>query len=185
MKNKFQPTNTIVDFFVEKITPTQGVFRINYEDVEQGADHDQDAIVEYYYQVQDAAGNPVTDPALGTQVAVTLNSISASGSIIQHLGYVISGTTKDGTYLEVRDSDTGTGVSDDVGTDKDYYLDTPPGEDPGGAWKDNTHLPLTTTRIFYPGTGAATASLLKNPLWYAAKWGVRRLQRQWYPRPGQ
>ena len=47
------------------------------------------------------------------------------------MGYVISGTTKDGTYLEVRDYDTA------EGSDPDYFLDTPPGIDPGGAWDDD------------------------------------------------
>ena len=70
----FQPTNTIVDFFVETISPTYGKFRINYEDVEQGADHDMDAIVEYEYQVLDASDNPVTLPGDGVKVRITLNS---------------------------------------------------------------------------------------------------------------
>lgn len=160
----FQPTNTIVDFFVEEILPTSGKFRINYEDVEQGADHDMDAIVEYEYQVVDADDAPVTDPDLGKKVVVKLNSTYAAGGIIQHMGYIISGTTKDGTYLEVRDEDT------DAGSDPDYFLDTPPGIDPGGSWNDGAALPLTSTRIFSPGADTA-ATLLKSPLWYAAKWG--------------
>lgn len=159
----FQPTNTIVDFFVEEISETYGKFRINFEDVEQGADHDMDAIVEYVYQVVDSSGTPVVDPANGESVEVTLNSTYASGSIIQHLGYIISGTTQDGTYLEVRDEDTGTS------SDVDYHMDTPPGELPGGNWDDDTHLPLLATRTFTPGD--TSASLLTNPLWYAAKWG--------------
>lgn len=160
----FQPTNTIVDFFVEEILPTYGKFRINYEDVEQGADHDMDAIVEYEYQVVDASDNPVTDPDLGQKVLVTLNSTYAAGGIIQHMGYIISGTTKDGTYLEVRDEDT------DPGSDPDYFLDTPPGVDPGGLWDDDAGLPLTSTRTFSPGAATA-ATLLESPLWYASKWG--------------
>ena len=160
----FQPTNTIVDFFVEEISPTYGKFRINYEDVEQGADHDMDAIVEYEYQVVDNSDNPVLDAADGKKVIISLNSIYAAGSIIQHMGYIISGTSKDGTYLEVRDKDTG------EGSDPDYFLDTPPGEEPGGTWNDGVALPLTATRTFTPGSSDA-ATLLKNPLWYAAKWG--------------
>lgn len=149
----FQPTDQIVDFYAETVTSTYGKFRINYEDVEQGADHDMDAIVEYEYQVNND----------GT-VSVTLNSTYAAGCIIQHMGYVISGTTADGTYLEVRDKDTGSG------SDPDYFLDTPPGATPGNGWQDGTALPLTTTRTFTPGNSNA-ATLLKDPLWYAAKWG--------------
>jgi type IV pilus assembly protein PilY1 len=160
----FQPTNTIVDFYVETLDPddpTYGKFRINYEDVEQGADHDMDAIVEYTFQVYQSDG---VTPAVtagdgtnnGTMVKITLNSTYAAGCIIQHMGYIISGTTTDGTYLDVRDLDTASG------SDVDYWMDTP---DVPGA------LPVTATRTFYPGTTTA-ASLLKDPFWYAAKWGA-------------
>ena len=37
---------------------------------------------------------------------VAVTSEYAAGGIIQHMGYVISGTTQDGTYLVVRDRDT-------------------------------------------------------------------------------
>src|SRR5690606_10983841 len=64
-QGEFQPTNTIVDFYVETIANTGatnrdatvnegrpfGRFRINFEDVEQGADHDMDAIVFYEFRV--------------------------------------------------------------------------------------------------------------------------------------
>lgn len=152
-QGSFQPTNTIVDFFVESITSTSGTFRINYEDVEQGADHDMDAIIKYHYEVNE-----------DDTVTISLDSTYAAGSIIQHCGYVISGTTADGTYLEVRDEDTGSS------SDPDYFLDTPPGQSPGGNWNDGSALPLQTSRTFTPGSSSG-ASLLPNPLWYAAKWG--------------
>lgn len=149
----FQPTNTIVDFFVHTITPTYGKFRINFEDVEQGADHDMDAIVEYEYKVN--ANNSIT---------VNLTSTYAAGGIIQHMGYIISGTTEDGIYLEVRDVDTS------ASNDPDYFLDTPPTGSPGSGYNDGKELPLNASRTFTTGTSAG-ATLLKNPLWYAAKWG--------------
>ena len=151
----FQPTNTIVDVYVQTLTDTYGKFRINYEDVEQGADHDMDAIVIYEYQLVNDEDEAVDDSALGTKVRVTLTSEYAAGGIIQHLGYIISGTTEDGTYLEVRDEDT------DENEDVDYFLDTPNTTDA---------LPLTHTRYFSPSTTPA-ATFLENPLWYAAKWG--------------
>ena len=151
----FQPTNTIVDFYVESIAADgrSGSFRVNFEDVEQGADHDMDAIVQYQYQVN-----------LDNTVTVTMSSQYAAGCIIQHMGYVISGTTQDGTYLEVRDLDTG------AGGDVQYFLDTPPGQPPGGTWSDGQPLPLAATRTFIPGS-AGGATILQDPLWYAAKWG--------------
>jgi len=165
----FQPTDQIVDFYVEVIANTgvgnmdasinfgrpYGKFNINYEDVEQAADHDMDAIAEYEFKV-DASNN----------IIVILTSTYASGSIQQHMGYVISGTTADGTYLEVRDYDTA------AGSDPDYFLDTPPGELPGGNWDDNTALPLTTSRTFTVGTSASASFIKHDPLWYAAKWSM-------------
>ncbi len=151
---KYQPTNQIVDFYVDTITSNYGKFLVNFEDSEQGADHDMDAIVEYEYTV-----NP------DNTITIGLNSTYAAGCIVQHMGYVISGTTQDGPYLEVRDIDTG------ASSDTDYFLDTPPGQVPGAGWNDSTHLPLTATRTFTPGASADSAELLNNPLWYAAKWG--------------
>jgi Tfp pilus tip-associated adhesin PilY1 len=92
----FQPTNTIVDFFIEELYPHYGRFRINYEDVEQGADHDMDAIVLYEYQLVDAAGLPVDASSIGNAVAldITLTSEYAAGGIDQHMGYIISGTDR-------------------------------------------------------------------------------------------
>ena len=165
--SSFQPTNQIVDFYVEKIVNTNagnadasinsgrpyGKFRINYEDVEQAADHDMDAIVEYTFTVNSS-----------NQVVVDLNSTYAAGGIVQHMGYVISGTTADGVYLEVRDKDTT--------TDTDYLLDTPPGQAPGGTWADNIALPLTASRTFNLGSTTSASFIKHDPLWYAAKWGV-------------
>jgi len=177
-QGQFQPTNTIVDFFIEAFANTDPngsdadpqanegrpyvKFRINYEDVEQGADHDMDAIVIYELKVND-----------NDTLTVELTSEYAAGSIIQHMGYVISGTTQDGTYLEVRDEDTS------AGNDPFYFLNTPQGLLPGACASSplpaacNAPLPLFASRTFTSsasGSGGA-ATLLKDPLWYAAKYG--------------
>lgn len=157
----FQPTNQIVDFYVDIIKNTTAGnadaavnggrpyyrFRINYEDVEQGADHDMDAIA--IYEILLNADNTIT---------VNLTSEYAAGGIIQHMGYVISGTTADGTYLEIRDKDTA------AGSDVDYFLDTPN--------TASTALPLASSRTFTAGSSASgTGEFLNDPLWYAAKFG--------------
>ncbi|MCY7354815.1 MAG: fimbrial protein [Lysobacter sp.] len=167
-----KPTNTIVDFYVEQIVNLPGqpfvfgvngglpqaVFRINYEDVEQGNDHDMDAIVRYEVKVN--AGTPQT-------LTVNLTSEYAAGSADQNIGYSISGTSRDGIYLEVRDRD---------GPGTPYLLNTPAGVWAGGCTGGtttapcNTFLGLTASRTF----SSSTASLgiqLKDPLWYAAKYG--------------
>ena len=159
-KDDYQPTDTIVDYFVEDITPTRGSFRINFEDVEQAADYDMDAIVRYTYQLVDSSGDPVDNPTAGSEVKITVESEYAAGSIIQHLGYIISGTQSDDTYLVVRDDDTA------ADNDPDYFLDKPKND----SWDDDEELPKFHEKTFTPSSTEA-ATTLKNPLWYAAKWG--------------
>ncbi len=159
-RGAFQPTNQIVDFYVEDMAAdgSYGTFIINFEDVEAGNDHDMDAIVRYTYQV--VAGN----------VEVRVERLYEAGGITHHMGYVISGTTADGIYLVVQD---------DL-SNVNYFLDTPVGRAPGDctfglcmprpiAFPGGS-LPWTSVRLFTPGaTGGA--ELLRDPLWYAAKWG--------------
>jgi type IV pilus assembly protein PilY1 len=167
--SNFRPTNQIVDFYVEVIANTSatnqdnsindgrpyGKFIINFEDVEQAADHDMDAIGEYEFKVLD-----------DDSVQVTLDSTYASGSIKQHLGYIVSGSTADGTYLVVRDYDTASAA------DPDYFLDVPQGELPGGNWNDGNPLPLLSTNVFTLGATASASFIKHDPLWYAAKWSM-------------
>ncbi|MFZ5579045.1 MAG: pilus assembly protein [Pseudomonadota bacterium] len=174
-KTTFQPTNQIVDFYVEQIANSGAAdrdksvnggryyakFRINYEDVEQGADHDMDAIAEYEISAQ-------KDGTLKVLVTPTYQA----GGMYQNMGYIISGSSRDGVYLVVQDEDV----------EVPYYLNTPPGRDPGYCDQptipdDCKKLPYLkgpeglnkSERIFSPGNSAAT--LLQDPLWYAAKWG--------------
>ncbi|ANQ86085.1 putative Tfp pilus assembly protein [Azoarcus olearius] len=174
-KGAFQPTNQIVDFYVDTIVNSSphdaapsvnggryfARFRINFEDVEQGADHDMDAIVVY----------EVAAEANG-QLRVKLTPEYQAGGIQHSMGYVISGSDSDGVYLVVQDENI----------DRTYYLNVPPGQAPGYCDTDSppaacSKLPYTggtgamgySERLFSPG--ASTASLLKDPLWYAAKWG--------------
>jgi type IV pilus assembly protein PilY1 len=164
----FQPTDQIVDFYVDTLTDTYGRFRVNFEDVEQGADHDMDAITIYEYTVN-----------ANSTVTVKLTSEYAFGGITQHMGYVISGTTRDGTYLEVLDKRDGHDIRDPGSyNDVDYRLDTPPaftGTPPApdsgpGRYNDGQWLPFTASRTFSAGSTPG-ATTLKDPLWYAAKWG--------------
>lgn len=151
--DNYSPTNAIVGFVVESITNTQGSFRVSFEDMEQGADNDMDALARYEYKV------------VGNEVEFNLTSMQASGCYIQHMGYTVSGTSADGVYLVVRDADT------NAGRDKDFKLDVPPGKLPGfSGWEDGEALPLVSSIRFSP-TSTPAARPLNSPLWYAAKWG--------------
>lgn len=183
----FNPTNQIVDFYVQKIANTDpegsdldtninggrpyAEFRINYEDVEQGADHDMDAIALYTLSV-----NP------NNELKIDLFSEYAAGGAKQHMGYVISGTgsATDGIYLEICDLRTGgTNNGDRASCEAQtrYNLNTPPGRPAGWCVTNSSNsecagLPPTATRTFTASNNANSAELLKSPLWYAAKYGM-------------
>ena len=173
---QFQPTNQIVDFYVERIANSgsgdadasvnngryYAEFQINFEDVEQGADHDMDAIARYVIQ-ENASG----------QVEVTVTPTYEAGGIGHSMGYIVSGSSADGIYLVARDrNDTPA-----------YFLNVRPGQAPGDCnqspmpagcstlpYASPTGSPAPVAYVFTPSNNPA-ATLLKDPLWYAAKYG--------------
>ena len=166
---EYTPSSTIADFYVESINATYGKFRINFEVAEYGNDHDMDAVTFYEYSVDEGTG----------EVSITLETEYGSASNIIHMGYIISGTENDGVYLDVaniynniHNKDVNATSDPTVGDDVDHPLDTPPGQYHPGTitWADNQPLPQSVTRTFSPSSNPP-ASLLKNPLYYAAKWG--------------
>lgn len=171
-KGSYQPTNQIVDFYVETLVNSSAkdidlavnggrysaTFIINYEDVEQGGDHDMDAIARY--EVKANAG--------GT-LSVTVTPTYQAGGMKQNMGYVISGTTKDGVYL----------VAQDETYSKSYFLNVPAGQSAGFCDKDTPansckQLPTigNTQPVFtFTPSDTPSATLLDDPLRFAAKWG--------------
>ncbi len=137
----FCPTAQIVAFFIDKINYdssgnlTYAKFRVNFEDVEQGADHDMDAIVTY-----EIAPHPL-DPT--NRLRVNITSDYSSTCVAMAFGFIVKGTTEDNAYLPVK------------------LL--------GSTNAKVNALPLNWTKTFTVlGTSTQT---LKDPLWYAAKWG--------------
>lgn len=203
-KGDYQPTNQIVDFYVETIANSGAgdadatvnggryfaKFRINYEDVEHGADHDMDAIVEYTVEATSTG-----------KLKITVVPIYQAGSVNHRMGYILSGTSNvagnmDGVYLVVQDTpETNNGQDNGTNNSTPYFLNTPPGRDPGYCDKatmpaDCKRLPWlpyagdgvgdsgpqsysVSVREFTPATSTSVsaATILKDPLWYAAKWG--------------
>jgi type IV pilus assembly protein PilY1 len=172
-KGDYQPTDQIVDFYVERIANSGPAdtdlllnggryyarFIINYEDVEQGGDHDMDAVA--VYEVVANANNTLTINVIPTYQA---------GGMRQNMGYVISGTSKDGVYL----------VAQDENVNNPYFLNVPPTRAPG--YCDTGLLPTPAdcntlptiggmSSITFTPSSTPAATLLKDPLWYAAKWG--------------
>ncbi|KAF1069352.1 MAG: Type IV pilus biogenesis factor PilY1 [Pseudomonas citronellolis] len=160
----------ITGFYVDTLTKDSSgnissiSFRVVYDDSAQGSDYDMDAIVLY----------TVTANSDGT-VSVTSKTEYSVAAYESHMGYTMSGTTKDGVYLEV----TGGGG----GTTR-YKLDTPDGKYPGDCTSATcAYLPGLAnnsatisgrnayhTRTFTPSSSTSVTTL-QDPLWYAAKYG--------------
>lgn len=169
-KGKYQPTDPIVDLYIEEYSTTRTKFRVNFEADEQGNDFDSDVIVEYDITVN-------SDNTLTVKVTPTAESTGSN----QNLGYVISGTDRDGTYLVVQDKKESLS----------YFLNVPPTRNAGycdsskitnsectqlpwinGTGTINGASASTSTQTFKPSDTIDTATTLKNPLWYAAKYGI-------------
>lgn len=185
-KGQYQPTDPIVDLYVRSIANTNAKnanasvnsgrpymqYNIIYEADEQGNDFDQDINSLYTLSVNEK-----------NEVVVQVQIIDESTGSNQNVGYVISGTNRDGIYL----------VASDKLEALPYFLNTPPGQKPGYCdpvpasgttrYNDCAQLPYlvsktnltptnlnTSTETFTTSTNPG-ASFLKDPFWYGAKWG--------------
>lgn len=153
----------IVDFRVVSLDTVngKGKFYINWEDSAQGGDYDQDMWGTIDYEILNG----------GAQVKITTDAVSASTNRGQGFGYIISGTSKDGPHFH-------SGI---------YAFDYTDATSPqvrvngllanGGTFINasggctNCTLTDPPTSVTYDVTGVAAAQLLRDPLWYAAKYG--------------
>jgi type IV pilus assembly protein PilY1 len=159
--NSFCPTNQIVNFMMDDVSYDSSgnliyaKFRANYEDSEQGADYDMDAIVGYELCTQAAnqasLGNCTTS-LTSSQLQINATTIYGAGCIDQILGFNISGTNADGLYLVLKDGDVPSAGASST---------TP---------NVIANMPLSWSKIFTTSNSPA-AGFLHDPLWYAAKWG--------------
>jgi type IV pilus assembly protein PilY1 len=186
-KGGWQPTGEISAFFVEQIANTEtanaatgssgnmntGInggrpyfaYRVSYADNDQGSDNEQDAVVRYEIQVTNT-----------NQLKIGMEITAEATCMTMHQGYVISGTTNDGVYLDV-------GGNSGKNTKLGYYLDTAPLRSPGyaqtqGTSPDFTDIPsslsrttIAAPRVFSTGTGSNGEFVPHDMLWYAAKYG--------------
>ncbi|MFT3962815.1 MAG: PilC/PilY family type IV pilus protein [Propionivibrio sp.] len=165
---QWTPSAQIVDFYVETIRNANGTddpatnggrpyykFRVNFEDAEQGGDYDMDVMAVYEIWVDEKG-----------DVLVAVSSEQAEGGIIQHIGYVVSGTKdKDGARLVVRDRDTSREEDDVIS----YPLDKRGLSTKGLPIYDVQRFELKEKSWVQQLTDDV---LLENPLWYAAKFGA-------------
>jgi type IV pilus assembly protein PilY1 len=142
----------LVHFEVLSQGATSGSYYVNWEDSEQGGDYDMDSDCILYYEIS------------GSQITFRVEVTNSSSSYDLDLGYVVSGTTDDGVHLIA--SNNGVWFNNRSCSSAETCNDS----DAVGRYED------TCTQDYWCGekthtVGTSSASLLKNPLWYAAKWG--------------
>ncbi len=122
----------------------RGSFYIDWEDSEQGGDYDQDmwGVLDYELDV------------VANTIAITTQVHAKSTPFAMGFGYVIGGTADDGFHAH-------SGIQGYVSTET---ADDGSPDCTSGCWPTDA-----STKTYTLGT--ATADLLEDPLWYAAKWG--------------
>jgi type IV pilus assembly protein PilY1 len=150
-------TGTIVDFKVINQTATSGTFYVNWDDSNQGGDYDQDVLGLIKYTVS------------GSSITVTTQVITASTNNPQGLGFIISGTNKDGPHFysgiysfSYTDPTSPTVTATDASTKINAS---------GGCNSCTDQTDRTARSATFNVTGSGSASALQDPLYYAAKWG--------------
>lgn len=131
--NSLSRSCSLVNFRVISKTATTGEFYVNWEDSLQGGDYDMDADGRMFYTVS------------GDNITVETRVEKSSTGYDLRVGYVISGTTTDGLYLEANN---------------------------GSAWGTYTCASAGKCASRTHTKGTSTAQLLKDPLWYASKYGA-------------
>ena len=137
---------TLVDFKIIEQTPTYGKFYVNWEDSEMGGDYDQDVWGTIKYSV-----NNVTNT-----ITITTDVIAESTDNPQGFGYIISGTDKDGAHFYSGIEGFNYKYKDSSGVET---------VECNNCQKNN---PAVSAQYTINGS---SAGVLKDPLWYAAKYG--------------
>lgn len=143
-----------------RLGSTCGSLYVNWEDSEQGGDYDQDVwgMISYDFSA--------------TDIKVTTDVVAAASANPQGFGYVISGTTQDGPHFH-------SGIYAFNYNDPTNIVVTPtsrPGpvtiiNPTGGCLNCNDIDPATTVTYALSASGTSAAEALKDPLYYAAKYG--------------
>lgn len=188
-------TCSMTDLRVENYSPTAASFLVSWEDGSAGSDYDMDTIGRIQYCVGSACSPTV--PSNQIKVTVSLAQ-SATGSGME-LGYTISGSSTDGTTFPIKIPGTATcDPSTGTGANANFFslLTTPFSSRPASAYLTwpACPAPFNTTTLpagivnatgcpsgsncgcpkatIYTHTTTPAAGLLKNPLWYSAKYGA-------------
>jgi type IV pilus assembly protein PilY1 len=142
---------TLVDFRVVTQTDTYGKYVVQWEDSEQGGDYDQDVWGTLEYKV---VGNKL-------QISTFVQAESTGNP--QGFGYVISGSNKDGVHFH-------SGIEGFSFTDSTNISVTPTTNLNTSGGCNNCQVAQVKTTAEYDMVGQP-AEVLRDPFWYAAKYG--------------
>ncbi|MFT3961168.1 pilus assembly protein [Propionivibrio sp.] len=153
---------SMVDLEVESgTTSTAGSFKVMWEDSTWGNDYDMDGVMHLRYCVGSACapyagsnGMPTT-PASNTLYIKVASMTAAAGHALKY-GYVISGTSADGTVMNVLRPGS---------ADYATYLANSEFTKPVSSW-------TTPTWVAYTPSISGSAAVMKNPLYYTAKYAA-------------
>ncbi|WP_028583285.1 pilus assembly protein [Desulfogranum mediterraneum] len=138
----------------------RGSFYVNWEDSEQGGDYDQDMWGTINYELDLNTGD-------SGEIKITTQVHAQSTGYKMGFGYILGGTTDDGFHAHSGINGFSFAETADAGS--------PSCSDSNGCNCRGGHGPCNTSdsgpSVKTYGLGTATATLLKDPLWYAAKWG--------------
>lgn len=150
---------SMVDIEVEPgTTTTKGSFKVVWEDSTWGNDYDMDGVSHLRYCVGSecnayAGQNGMPASPLANTLYIKVASMTAAAGHALKYGYTISGSTADGTVLNVLRPG---------GSDYATYSASSEFTVPVGSW-------TTPVWVAYTPSASGSAGLLKNPLWYTAK----------------
>ena len=125
-------------------TKGTGAFYWNQEDSEQGGDYDQDMWGRVQYDVT------------GSDIKITTDVVAQSTPYVFGFGYAISGTTKDGPHFH-------------SGINKFKFTDSTGVTACSGT--NGCEVTNAASSVTYTTSASAANVVLKDPLWYAAKYG--------------
>lgn len=163
----------LVNFQVIQQDADSGLFLYNFENAPAGADHDSDFKGFLRYWVD------------GDEIAVAAHNTGSSAGSTMHVGYTIDGVSDAGTHYLVSNHDVGD-LSDQGGghyniTEADIDSNCTSNWTAVGNWPDAgdgefcelnySGADRTLRGIRTHQAGTPSTDLLKNPLWYAAKYG--------------
>ena len=147
-------------------TSNRGAVYLNWEDSEQGGDYDQDmwGILSWCMQVGSDTTSCPQNNGVPNSISVTTRTVAESTANQQGFGYVVSGTNKDGPHFH-------SGIEGFSFTDPTGITVTPNTHVNATGGCNNCQVGQPATTAVYSLTGTGAARNLKDPLWYAAKYG--------------